>query len=202
MTAEQLANITRQPVTEMQRWIVPLTVIFERFEINTQQRKEFFIAQIALESTGFTRLEESFAYSQQRLLQVFRKYFPSPAIAAEYVGKPEAIANKVYANRMGNGNIASGDGWRYRGRGLKQLTGKWNYQQCASDLNIDIVENPDLLLQPDYAALSAAWFWDRNKLNAIADKGNFELLTKRINGGLNGLKDRQIFLNRAKAHIL
>ena len=202
MTAQQLANITRQPVSEMDRWIVPLTAIFERFEITTRQRKEFFIAQIALESTGFTRLEESFRYSQQRLLEVFPKHFTSPKIASEYVGKPEAIANKVYANRMGNGNTASGDGWRYRGRGLKQLTGKWNYQQCANDLQIDIIENPDLLLQPDYAALSAGWFWHRNKLNSIADKNDFKLLTRRINGGLNGLRDRQIFLNRAKAQNL
>jgi putative chitinase len=201
MTALQLASITRQPVSEMERWVLPLTQVFERFAINTQRRKEFFLAQVAFETAGFTRLEENFRYSRQRLLEVFPKYF-TPAIAAQYAVNPQAIANRVYANRMGNGNEASGDGWRYRGRGLKHLTGKWNYEQCARDLGIDIVESPDLLLEPDYAALSAAWFWDRNKLNAIADKNDFSLLTRRINGGVNGLKNREIFLQRAKAHKL
>jgi putative chitinase len=105
--------------------------------------------------------------------------------------QPEAIANAVYSNRMGNGNIESGEGWKFRGRGLKQLTGKDNHRACSEGLGVDLVANPDMLLDPKYASLSAAWFWSKNKCGPLADSGDFVALTKRINGGTIGLEDRQ-----------
>jgi putative chitinase len=111
-------------------------------------------------------------------------------VAQPYHRNPEKIANKVYADRMGNGDEASGDGFKYRGRGLIQLTGKDNYKACGDALNVDLVENPDLVSSPQYAALSAGWFWDKNKLNQFADANDMTTLTKRINGGTHGLDDR------------
>lgn len=198
MTAQQLANITQRTADEMALWLSPLESTFERYAITTRQRKEMFLAQVALESGRFLQLEENLNYSATRLRQVFPRYFRNEAHAKEYARNPESIANLVYANRMGNGSPQTGDGYRYRGRGLKHLTGKWNYEQCANGIGIDIVSNPDLLLQPEYAALSAGWFWHTNKLNRIADSGNFEAVTRKINGGLNGLSDRVIFWQRAK----
>jgi putative chitinase len=111
-------------------------------------------------------------------------------VAQPYHRNPEKIANKVYADRMGNGDEASGDGFKYRGRGLIQLTGKDNYRACGDALGVDLVENPDLVSSPQYAALSAGWFWDKNKLNQFADANDMTTLTKRINGGTHGLDDR------------
>ena len=114
------------------------------------------------------------------------------------VTKPEKIANRVYADRMGNGNEASGDGWKFRGRGLIQLTGKDNYQQFAKDYGIDCVKNPDLLLEPQFALASACWFWQKRNLNTFADKDDIVMVTKRVNGGVNGLNDRQQYLDSFK----
>lgn len=202
MTAQHLSNITKRAENEVSLWVEPLLHTFERFDISTPVRKEMFLAQIALESNGFRRLEENLNYSANRLLQVFPKYYKTLNDALKHAGKPVLIANTVYASRMGNGDAASGDGYKYRGRGLKQLTGKWNYEQCSKGLDIDIVNEPDLLLQPEYAALSAGWFWKSNDCNSFADKSDFTGLTRRINGGLNGLKDREIYLARAKAQKL
>ena len=203
ITTEQLASIVLRPQKSLEKWITPLTHVMERYDITTTRRKEMFLAQIALESTGFSRVEENLNYSSRRLREVFPKYFLTDALALQYAGKPEKIANRVYARKsLGNGDEASGDGWKYRGRGLKQLTGKYNYEQCGRGLDIDIVNEPDLLLQPEYAALSAGWFWKSNDCNSFADKSDFIGLTRRINGGLNGLKDREIYLARAKAQGL
>lgn len=121
------------------------------------------------------------------LLKVFQKYFDRQS-AKKYQRKPESIANKVYANRYGNGDVLSGDGWRYRGRGLIQITFKDNYEECSDDMGIDFVKNPDLLLTPKYATLSAGWYWDSRGLNEYADNGDMKRITKLINGGYNRIK--------------
>lgn len=167
------------------------------YDINTPLRLSHFLAQTSHESADFTRLVENLNYSEKGLLSTFPKYF-TPAQAAQFARKPQAIANRVYANRLGNGPESSGDGWKYRGRGAIQVTGKTNYKNCSEYLfNDDILlTNPDLLLEPKYAILSACWYWDINNLNKIADGNNIELLTRKINGGLNGLEDRRARFGR------
>ena len=166
--------------------------------MDTPLRKAHFLAQVAHESGGLKYSAENLNYSAQGLRSVFGKYFKTNDIAALYARKPEKIANRVYADRMGNGNEASGDGWKFRGRGLIQLTGKDNYQQFAKDYGIDCVNNPDLLLDPQFALASACWFWQKRNLNTFADKDDIVMVTKRINGGVNGLNDRQQYLDSFK----
>ena len=176
-----------------------LDAAMRRFEIATPARVAAFCAQLAHESGQLQRWTENLSYRWERLRQVFPKYFPSDAEARPFDRKPERIANRVYANRMGNGPEASGDGWRYRGRGPIQLTGKDNYRACGQGIGVDLVDDPDLLVTPEPGCLAAAWFWARNGLNALADAGDFVTITRRINGGLNGLAERREFWERAKA---
>lgn len=175
-----------------------LNTVLPEFEINTPLRKAHFLAQLAHESGGLKYLEENLNYSAQGLRSVFGKYFKTTEIAEEYARKPEKIANRVYANRMGNGDEQSGDGWKYRGRGLIQLTGKSNYQRFAVDYSIDCVNNPDLLLGPKTALISACWFWKKNNINTYADADDIHMVTKRINGGNNGILHRQLYLDSFK----
>lgn len=168
------------------------------YEINTPLRQAHFLAQIAHESGGFRLNKENLNYSAQALGSVFRKYFPTAQQAAQYARQPEAIANVVYANRMGNGDTASGDGWRYRGRGLVQLTGKYNYLVYAKERGQDFVNNPDLLLEPVWSIDVAGWFWKSRGLNTLADKDDVRGITKLINGGYNGLDDRIKYLGLFK----
>lgn len=182
-------------------WLRPIQSACERFEINTPLRIAAFLAQCAHESGGFTRLVENLNYSAEALMRVWPKRFPTMEIAMRYHRQPEKIANSVYASRMGNGPEASGEGWKYRGRGLKQLTGKTNYAACGHALGVDLVANPDLLLNPEFAALSAGWFWKTNHCSSLAEAREFELLTKRINGGLIGLSDRHARYERVLAVI-
>lgn len=173
-----------------------LQLVFLRFSLTTPTRQSAFLAQAAHESAGFTRLTENLNYSATGLAATwpgrFRGADGQPnALARGLHRRPEAIANVVYANRMGNGSEASGDGWRYRGRGLLQITGRAQYQRCGAALELPLVEQPDLLAQPEPAVLSAAWFWQVNGLNELADAGDFEAITRRINGGLNGLAERR-----------
>lgn len=177
-------------------WLTPVQDACRLFKIDTQQQAAAFIAQTAHESAGYTRLTENLNYSADALTKIWPKRFPSLLHAKPFHRNPELIANVVYASRMGNGNIQSGDGWRYRGRGLKQLTGRDNYHRCANALGIDLIAEPDLLLEPKYAALSAGWFWSVNGCGELADAGEFERLTKRINGGLIGLADRKARYDR------
>ena len=149
-----------------------------------------FFAQTAHESGDFKAFSENLNYSAKGLRGVFGKYFPTDVIAAQYERQPEKIANKVYANRMGNGDEASGDGYRYCGRGLIQLTGKDNYTWFAASLHITPDEASEYLQTFEGAAQSACWFWETNNLNQWADKGDIVTLTKRINGGTIGLEDR------------
>jgi putative chitinase len=169
-----------------------------RFGITTPLRLAHFLSQCGHESGGFRATQENLNYSAKGLCGIFRKYFPSVTVAMQYERKPEKIANKVYANRMGNGNEASGEGWKYRGRGYIQLTGKENYKAFDATVPEDITSNPDLVATK-YALASAAFFFKKNGLWAIcdrgADMGTVTSVTKRVNGGTIGLADRQKHFN-------
>jgi putative chitinase len=164
--------------------------VFEKYEINTKERVAGFLAQCGHESLDFTVLKENLNYGAKGLRGTFSKYFPDDATAAKYERKPEMIANRVYASRMGNGNEASGDGYKYRGRGAIQLTGCANYTAFAKDIGKSIDETITYLETLEGAIESACWFWKKNGLNEIADKKDITLMTKRINGGTIGLEDR------------
>ena len=180
------------------KWLEPLKETFEKYKIDTSKRQAAFIGQCMHESNNFRTLTENLNYSAQGLMATWPRRFPNLEFANQYHRQPEKIANLVYSNRMGNGSEQSGDGWRYRGRGLKQLTGKENYERCGSGMGVDLVSNPDLLLDPKYAALSAGWFWNRKQLNDLADSGDYKEMTKRINGGLIGYEDRVAKIEFAK----
>lgn len=166
-----------------------------RWGIESVIQQAAFLAQISHESGRLARWEENLNYSAQRLMQIWPRRFPSLTIAQQYAGKPEALANFVYGGRMGN--TQPGDGWRYRGRGLKQLTGKDNYTAYMLAADVNALSNPDLLLEPKFAADSAGWFWAANGLNALADARAWPTMTRRINGGLIGLADRVQAIQRA-----
>ena len=190
-----------------EKWVDAVAAACKEFHINTPQRIAGFLSQCAHESGGFERLQENLNYSADGMAGIWPRRFavlgpdkkpikkdgknqPNKFALALH-RKPEMIANVVYSGRMGNGPTESGEGWKYRGRGLKQLTGKDNHRACSSGLGVDLVSNPDMLLEPVYAARSAAWFWATNKCNNFADSGDIEGLTKKINGGLIGIDDRK-----------
>lgn len=173
------------------------------FRIDTPPRVAAFIAQVGHESAHLTRCVESLTYSAQRLAAVWPRRFRSAdgsptALAREVAYQPERIANLVYAGRNGNGDEASGDGWRFRGRGLLQVTGRSNYRSVGEGLAQPFVARPQLLAEPRWACRSAAWWWQRNGLGELADAGRFEDITRRINGGLNGLEERLLLWRRAQ----
>jgi putative chitinase len=192
LSLQQLKQLLpKNPYVE--HWHTALAQLLPDYEINTPQRIAAFIAQCAHESGGFTALKENLNYRPATLRKIFPKYFPDDRIANEYCSRPnkqEAIANRVYANRMGNGPEESGDGYKYCGRGLIQLTGKQNYTWFAASLHISPDEASEYLATFEGAAQSACWFWETNNLNQWADKGDIITLTKRINGGTIGLEDR------------
>ena len=177
---------------EPEFWYNAMNEYLPKFGITTAARVAGFVAQGQHESGDFTMLQENLNYSAKGLMGTFKKYFPDEAIANQYAKKAEMIANRVYGGRMGNGPEASGDGYKFRGRGVLQLTGRANYTQCSRDLFSDdtLVNNPDLVRTPEYAIITACWFWYKNKLNEICDTGDIVLLSKRINGGTIGLEDR------------
>ena len=203
LTKDQLKQLLpKNPYID--QWYEALSQLLPDYEINTPQRIAAFMAQCAHESGGFTALKENLNYRAPTLRKVFGKYFPNDDIANEYANKPnkqEAIANRVYTNRMGNGDEASGDGFRYCGRGLIQLTGKDNYSWFAASLNITPDEASEYLQTFEGAAQSACWFWETNNLNKFADAGDIKGMTKVINGGYIGLDDRIAHYEHAK-HIL
>jgi len=163
----------------------------------TPERAAHFFAQTAHETGGFKAFSENLNYSAQGLQSIFGKYFPG-LLEESYARNPEKIANRVYADRMGNGGETSGDGWKYRGRGFIQLTGKINYTQFSKDTGIDAVNNPDLLLAVPGAVESAYWFWTKNaKLNTFAEAENIGSMTKTINGGQHGLQERIEYFHKA-----
>jgi putative chitinase len=199
ITQEQLQScIGNNP--HLEGWTEALNKILPDYDINTPQRVSAFIAQCAHESGNFTALHENLNYRAVTLRKIFPKYFPDDAIAEQYASQPnkaELIANRVYAGRMGNGDEASGDGFRYCGRGLIQLTGKENYSWFAASLEMPVEEVPAYLQTFEGAVQSACWFWETNNLNQWADKGDILTLTKRINGGTIGLDDRIKHYNHA-----
>lgn len=201
ISLEQLKQLLPQNVEkELAEWQSLLNPILNEYEINTPSRVAAFISQTGHESEDYTVLSENLNYGATGLTATFGKYFPGTTSAA-YARLPAKIANRVYASRMGNGDEASGDGWKFRGRGILQVTGKDNYHECSQFIfgNDTLIENPDLLLQKQYALRSACWFWTKNKLNAIADKADVTALTKRVNGGTNGLADRKERFTKALA---
>ena len=173
--------------------IAQIPGVMEKFQINTPLRLAHFLAQCGHESGGFRLTKENLNYSAKGLMGIFKKYFPTEALAKQYERKPEKIANKVYGNRMGNGAEATGDGAKFCGRGYIQLTGKDNYTAFGKSINEDIASNPTVVAEK-YALLSAAWFFNKNKLHIMADGGATDAvvtsITKRVNGGTIGLADR------------
>lgn len=184
-----------------QKWAPYLQASAEKFHIDTPQRVAGWLAQCAHESNNFRDLTENMNYSADGLLKTFPKYF-NKLESGMYARKPEKIANRVYANRMGNGPEASGDGWKYRGRGLIGLTGKTNYRIFGKDVGQEdeVLGDPDKLVLPKYAALSAGWFWATNGLNQLADAKDIVGMSKRVNGGTIGLDHRkQLYTQICKA---
>lgn len=191
ITPQLLRSVAPQTAASVLDQYVPsLQLTCAHYDINTDLRLASFLSQIAHESGSFTTTSENLFYSAEGLAKTFKKYFPTLELAQPYAKQPNKIANRVYADRMGNGDEMSGDGFRYRGRGLIQLTGKNNYTSFANDLGITLEECVNYMETKDGAVASAGWFWDRNKLNTLADDGDITGITRRINGGVHGLADR------------
>ncbi len=190
LTQEQLQQII--PKNQyVSYWYTALQQLLPQYEINTPDRIAAFLAQCAHESGGFVFIKENLNYRWQSLRKVFPKYFPTDALAQQYEKQPQKIANRVYANRMGNGPEESGDGYKFCGRGLIQVTGRDNYSWFAASLQISPEEASEYMETFEGAAQSACWFWESNNLNQWADKQDILTLTKRINGGTIGLEDRK-----------
>jgi len=214
MTPER-KHLVAAGVKDPDKWLDAVVQTCAEFEINTPERVAAFIAQTAHESGGYTMLSENLNYKAATLAACWPNRFAvlgadkkpikengkmvPTAVANAIAGKPEIIANMVYANRMGNGTTESGEGWKYRGRGLKQLTGKDNYARCGAALGVDLVLQPDLLLEPLAAARSAGWFWKANNLSSFADVEDIKGMTKKINGGFIGLEQRQKLYDKVKS---
>jgi putative chitinase len=191
LTTEQFAELFPR-CADPDGWVDAMNEVFPKYEIDTPKRIAAFIAQCGHESGGWRVFSENLNYSAKALDAVFGKYFVRAGRdAEEYHRQPEKIANVVYADRMGNGDTDSGDGWRYRGRGPIQLTGKNNYSKFSEDMGVEAVDNPDMVSEDkEVALMSAIWYWNTNNLNKYADGGDIKTLTKRINGGYIGLEDR------------
>ena len=207
LTKDQLKTI--MPLCNADQWIAPLNAAMERFEINTPTRMAAFLAQLAHESTEMTQLSEGLYYSRpERLCAVWPKRFVTTAAALPYAKNPQKLASFVYANRGGNGDEASGDGYRYRGRGLFQLTFRDNYRLAGLALNLPLEDDPDRVSTPEVAALTAANYWQRLGLNALADHQpgdddtqDFVEISIRINGGRVGLAERKQYWAKAKVAL-
>ena len=194
VNAEQLAKLHIGA-----QWVDALNETFERFGITTPNQQASFIGQCGHECGNFKILEENLNYRAATLMKLWPKRFPTLEVANSYAGNPKKIANMVYASRMGNRDEASGDGYRFRGRGCIQLTGHANYFHAGKALGVDFVMQPDLVGTPKYAAMTAGWFWSTHGCNEIAQRGDWTQLTKKINGGTIGLDDRIKHTNEALA---
>lgn len=191
-TQQNLAAIfPGTPAATRANMLDALNMACSKFNITTPARLCGFISQIGHESNGLQAVVENLNYSATALMGVFGRHFSSLDDATHYARQPEKIANRVYASRMGNGNETSGDGWKYKGRGLLQVTGKSNYQSFAVAVGKSLDEAVAYLQTPEGAAMSAGWYWSTHNLNALADKKDVVGMTKAINGGINGLEDRQ-----------
>jgi putative chitinase len=197
VNADQLARLHIGP-----EWAPALNETFAVWNISSPQAQAAFIGQCGHECGNFKILEENLNYSAQALMRLWPKRFPTLEIANQYARNPKKIANKVYADRMGNRNEASGDGYRFRGRGCIQLTGHANYYHAGNALGVDFVMEPDWVATPRYAALTAGWFWATHGCNQLADAGNWLGLTKKINGGTIGLDDRVKHTQMAMAEMV
>jgi putative chitinase len=185
-------------------WSIALGAATDQFDITSPPRLAAFLAQVAEESSEFRRLSEDLDFSTLRIMQVWPSRFPTTAAAAPYAHLPQKLANHVYANRLGNGDEASGDGWRYRGRGLLQITGRSNYQIASGALNHAFIDSPDDLATPVWAAVAAAQYWRSHGLNVLADVGTdagFVAITRAINGGEAGLDSRRLYWMRAQSAL-
>lgn len=193
LTKAQLKQVLpKNPYVD--QWHHALEQLLPDYDITSPQRIAAFVAQCSHESGGFMVLKENLNYKPAALTRLFHKYFPTEELASQYCAKPnkqEAIANRIYASRMGNGDESSGDGFRFCGRGLIQLTGRSNYQNFADSLEMNINDVPEYLATFEGAAQSACWFWETNRLNRFVDNNDFRGLTKAINGGYIGLQDRE-----------
>lgn len=203
LTASQLAQIMQCPATRAQRWVAPLNAAMKRFGINTPVRVAYFLAQLGHESLSLSRVEESLSYSRERLLEVFGKYVAATE-AALFVHQPTKLGNRVYAIRNGNGNEASGDGFRYRGRGPMMHTGRGNYRHIGQLIGKPLEDMPRLLIEPEIGAMGAAAFWHDNRLNAYADQRDVLAVSRVVNLGNarsratpNGMADRTARTRRA-----
>ena len=188
---------------EATEWLDALNDAADRFAIETRLRLVHWLATLIHESAEFTRLEENLNYSAMRLLDLFpltdsRPWGFTPQEAATYAKHPERIANRIYADRMGNGNEASGEGWRFRGRGAIQLTGRYNYTKASEAVEVDLIDDPDALLDPVTGALVAAWFWQSHGCNELADRDDTNAIRRRINGGTFGLVEVSVLVARLK----
>lgn len=201
MTPEQLSKLHIG-----QEWFIPMLATFERFDISTPERQAGFIGQCQHESGNFKRVRENLNYSARALKSMFGKHRISHEDADKYgrtddhAADKRMIANCIYGGEWGAknlGNTETDDGWNYSGRGVIQLTGRANYQQLSDAVGVDFVASPHLLEQPEYAILSAGWFWDSKKLNQYADQQDWLTVTKRINGGTIGLEDRVAHIEHA-----
>lgn len=191
---EQLARIHIGP-----QWVDALNATFQRFNILTPIQQASFIGQCGHECGQFKVLEENLNYRAETLMRLWSKRFPTLEVANQYARNPKKIANMVYSNRMGNRDQASGDGYRFRGRGCIQLTGHANYFHAGQACGADFVMEPDLVATPQYAAMTAGWFWNTHNLNQYADSRDYVLMTKKINGGTIGLNDRIKHIDMALA---
>ncbi|MBG7399707.1 glycoside hydrolase family 19 protein [Pseudomonas aeruginosa] len=203
ITEQQLLQILPNAGHRAGFFVPALNVAMERFGIIAPVRGAAFLAQVGHESGQLTRLVENLNYSAQGLAATWPSRYRGAdgkpnALALNLARHPQAIANNTYASRNGNGDEASGDGWRYRGRGLLQITGRANYRTAGAGLGQPLEQEPELLEQPEFAALSAAWWWSTHGLNELADRGEFAAITCRINGGLNGQAERLALWERAK----
>ena len=202
-TEEKFCKILINPQEKL--WFDAIYEILPKYGINTPERVAGFLAQTCHECLDYTVMQENLNYSAKGLQKTFPKYFGSIAEANKYAKKPELIANKVYANRMGNSSSTSGDGWKFRGRGPIQCTGKNNYIACSKFLfnDLSLVNDPDLILKDKkIAIMSACWYWSANNLNRYCDKNDVVGMTKRINGGTNGLADRKVRYNKYLAILV
>ena len=199
LTRDELVSVMPGAAGIADRVIPALDAALQRFDIATPAREAAFLAQLAHESGQLKHWKESLNYGWQGLLKTFPKYFKTEAEARAFERKEEPIANRVYGDRMGNGPESSGDGWRYRGRGPIQLTGKDNYRACGTAIGFDLVNEPERLETPEVGCLAAGWYWSSNGLNALADAGDFVAITRKINKALLGLEERTAFWQRAKA---
>jgi putative chitinase len=192
VNTEQLAKLGIGP-----QWVDALNETFNRFKIDTPIQQAAFIGQCGHECGNFRILEENLNYRAPTLMKLWAKRFPTQEIANSYAGNPKKIANMVYANRMGNRDEQSGDGYRFRGRGCIQLTGYANYYHAGQELGIDFVMDPDCVSTPKFAALTAGWFWNTHNCNTLADAKDWVGLTRKINGGTIGLDERIAQINKA-----